>query len=673
MMNNNTQVSPSNGVDFSRIRKAQQGTKIPKFQTPAGTIPQWYLNLYRNNYRLGNWNSGLNSSYAGATIVGAGNSSLHGKAGDLNAAYLSNAAYTGNSQRVQQDIQAWYNEWVKDHPGATPQQMVDAYNQIAESIRQYQGVEHTYNSKGASTNNRAFRSMFQSRSLKTDPNADMSQDAAFIGYQDSGDDIYGSSSFLRRMDQYEKEYDDLTDEEKAARTHTIKIGDKDIQVYKKANGDISLLPDQPSTPPGTLPGNTPGTPPDTPTDNPDDPWKPVDYPTEPGQQKKFRFPTFPLYNAALLGIANLTNKRIFDIQSQPLNRKFVFTPRYAQLDNGYQERSANEAALNEYKWDVNQRIDNVADLGRADEAYRDIRGKELDTKLANNQIQSQRTAASKANVLETENYNKAGWDQSFNTNNAYHVAEMQRLMNNRAQYEAQKSQNLQENVMANYTDWKAWNRNNQLQDYADWRNGEMAKVQNDLNKAWENYQDSGNLENYQGYKDFWNNLYENGNPRADSKFGTAWAAQLESGVEDTAANRLKFFQENYNNADYAPELGSFATDWQKYQSDAMQNYIKNRQAIESRWGLLDARSKPINFDGEVSSWLYNKMNPRGSYQSIYMKKGGRFLEYLKHNRKAEKDIRDTTMKSMSDSRKMLRRELDALDRESLLLLRAIFK
>jgi len=46
---------------------------------------------------LGNWNSGLNSSYAGATIVGAGNSSLHGKAGDLNAAYLSNAAYTGNS------------------------------------------------------------------------------------------------------------------------------------------------------------------------------------------------------------------------------------------------------------------------------------------------------------------------------------------------------------------------------------------------------------------------------------------------------------------------------------------------------------------------------------------------------------------------------------------------
>jgi len=31
MNNTSMQVSPRNGVDFSKIRKAQQGTKIPKY------------------------------------------------------------------------------------------------------------------------------------------------------------------------------------------------------------------------------------------------------------------------------------------------------------------------------------------------------------------------------------------------------------------------------------------------------------------------------------------------------------------------------------------------------------------------------------------------------------------------------------------------------------------
>jgi len=45
-MNNNTQVSPGNRVDFSKIRKASQGTKIPKFADPANPIQQWYLDRY---------------------------------------------------------------------------------------------------------------------------------------------------------------------------------------------------------------------------------------------------------------------------------------------------------------------------------------------------------------------------------------------------------------------------------------------------------------------------------------------------------------------------------------------------------------------------------------------------------------------------------------------------
>jgi hypothetical protein len=53
---------------------------------------------------------------------------LHGKAGDLNAAWTGNQTYTSNSQRVGQDIQYWVDEWIKQNPNATDDQIVNAYN-----------------------------------------------------------------------------------------------------------------------------------------------------------------------------------------------------------------------------------------------------------------------------------------------------------------------------------------------------------------------------------------------------------------------------------------------------------------------------------------------------------------------------------------------------------------
>ena len=49
------------------------------------------------------------------------------------------------------------------------------------------------------------------------------------------------------------------------------------------------------------------------------------------------------------------------------------------------------------------------------------------------------------------------------------------------------------------------------------------------------------------------------------------------------------------------------------------------------------------------------------------------LEYLKHNRKVEKDGIDTAMATGKALQDKLKRDLDALDRETLLLLRSIFK
>ena len=60
-----------------------------------------------------------------------------------------------------------------------------------------------------------------------------------IGYQKNIEGRNGSSTWLRRMDQYENEFD-FTNPDKN-RLHEIKLGDgTTVTVYKKANGDIGL-------------------------------------------------------------------------------------------------------------------------------------------------------------------------------------------------------------------------------------------------------------------------------------------------------------------------------------------------------------------------------------------------------------------------------------------------
>ena len=405
------------------------------------------------------------------------------------------------------------------------------------------------------------------------------------------------------------------------------------------------------------------------------PWNPVEYNAQEKPQRKFRIPTFPLYNAALHGIASATNKKVLSTLLKTPTLMLEAPTLYGKVTDAYAERSANEQAMQRYKWGVQQQLDNTNDLGKSQEAYRDILGKELDMQMQNNKAKQDEYNQTSQNLQNISNTNKQNWTNIANQNRQNYVADMRDKLNKIAQYHAQQGQLAQENVMANYTDWKAWNRNNQLQDYADWKANEYAKVQQDLDKAYENWQNSGDISQYQGYKDFWASIVDKeGNIADDKGFGTAYATYLGPNGEDTEETRLKFFKDNYQNEAYKNQLGSFAEGWNKYQTDAMNRYAKDYKTIQTRWGLLDSRGKPINFDGEVSSWLYNRMNPRGSYNSIYsMAKGGRFLEYLRHNRRAEKEIRDTTMKSMQDSRKLLARELDALDRESLLLLRAIFK
>lgn len=220
-----TSVEDGGTLDLVRVRKFQN----------AGKFPEWYSKLYKFQNLTG-WNNSLNQSLAGPSIT---NENVgHYRAGDLNEAYTKNNSYTSNPNLVGQDLQSYYDSSFK---GKSLDDYVSAYNANAAKIRGYWDQERTYKQSGAQEHNRLFKNMFGNRS-------DNSNNVWNIGYDSNLEDIVGSSTWLRRMDRYEKEFDNLSDEEKKSRIHKIDLGDGNFgYVYKKANGDIAVW-NQPETP-----------------------------------------------------------------------------------------------------------------------------------------------------------------------------------------------------------------------------------------------------------------------------------------------------------------------------------------------------------------------------------------------------------------------------------------
>lgn len=242
-------VKREEGGILDRVRKFDGGgiTETARKATQYALNNNWFINLY-NQKSLTGWDSSKDASKAGVSITNQNAS--HGNAGDLSIPFYKNLMYTSQSNLVGQDLQSYYNSAFQ---GKSLEDYVNGYNANAAKIRGYWDQERAYRQAGASEHNRLFRNMFGNRSNN-------SNDVWNIGYDPKLDDVVGSSTWLRRMDRYEKEFDALSDEEKKARVHKIDLGGGNVgYVYKKANGDIAIwnepvAPEQPTEP--TKPAST---------------------------------------------------------------------------------------------------------------------------------------------------------------------------------------------------------------------------------------------------------------------------------------------------------------------------------------------------------------------------------------------------------------------------------
>lgn len=242
-------VKREEGGILDKVRKFDGGgiTETARKATQYALNNNWFTNLY-NQKSLTGWDSSKDASKAGVSITNQNAS--HGNAGDLSIPFYKNLTYTSQSNLVGQDLQSYYNSAFQ---GKSLEDFVNGYNANAAKIRGYWDQERAYRQAGASEHNRLFKNMFGNRSNN-------SNDVWNIGYDPKLDDVVGSSTWLRRMDRYEKEFDALSDEEKKARVHKIDLGGGNVgYVYKKANGDIAIwnepvAPEQPTEP--TKPAST---------------------------------------------------------------------------------------------------------------------------------------------------------------------------------------------------------------------------------------------------------------------------------------------------------------------------------------------------------------------------------------------------------------------------------
>lgn len=236
-------VKREEGGILDKVRKFDGGgiTETARKATQYALNNNWFTNLY-NQKSLTGWDSSKDASKAGVSITNQNAS--HGNARDLSIPFYKNLTYTSQSNLVGQDLQSYYNSAFQ---GKSLEDYVNGYNANAAKIRGYWDQERAYRQAGASEHNRLFKNMFGNRSNN-------SNDVWNIGYDPKLDDVVGSSTWLRRMDRYEKEFDALSDEEKKARIHKIDLGGGNVgYVYKKANGDIAIwnepvAPEQPTEP-----------------------------------------------------------------------------------------------------------------------------------------------------------------------------------------------------------------------------------------------------------------------------------------------------------------------------------------------------------------------------------------------------------------------------------------
>lgn len=349
----------------------------------------------------------------------------------------------------------------------------------------------------------------------------------------------------------------------------------------------------------------------------------------------------------------------------------------AIVTDGYAERKANEAAKNE----MLSRAANIASNSADAEQQRAILGQANETAgqfdMQNNRIQAATYNQESKGATAVGNWNNQQRQAYANSNKQKLAADWNSKLNTLANYEANKTAQTSDFINKldqSYSTYQQQEKANALA-HNQAINEYMLGAERD--RAWKEVQDWQNsgfrTMDYGGgrtYDGLINYITSGGDEELLSKMSDADLQTLQENAGD--ASIVMPVLERY--AQDSDEIRAFLTAYKSKLSTLEDDYFTRAQDLMSHYKKLGLYQK--QYYGSDPGWKRDGLNVNWSTMPYY-KSGGkvydRVLKYIEHNRKVANDRDKRAANAEKEAQKKLLRDLDSLDRETMLLLRAIFK
>ena len=626
---NNQQINPGNRVDFSRIRRFAKGG-VPKFKTPAGTLSNtsnnsedFWTNF--NNDVITHWGQ----------IAGDQNFNIN----DINTFLQQNrnlARTTGYD-----GTRAIYGQGVKQY-------QQDFHNKYG-----FGNTDSFWSGMNASNN-----------ALNTGDTRQAS------GQQFTGDDYFGTQTDYRRANYFSA--DELARANEAIKNrgwqfvlddaqnegHTV--GSDGRQFYKLQEIPQTAVTTTTSTTPTTVTNTTTEESSITPNE-----YQSAEYLPE---YRKGIW-TDGLHLAGIYGNNMIGAQRDYNLEmkkSVPLHQA---SQQNAIVTDGYTERMLNKQALAEARARNAAAASNTSNADAARQMQLDFESQVgMQSEMQNNAVQAREYKTSLQNAQQVADQNTANRTAVANQNRANLIAQHNAMIDARRKLNATKTAEtagLIQNLDASLNKFNLQEKMNK-QYYNQAINDYM--FNKDKSAAYNEYSDileNGHLR--AGYEGLMGHLLSGG----DASITTEDLASLQDNQGDFT--KTKAILEKY--APNNPEIAAFLSEVEGLQSQAETNYYKRVQDLASKKSYANLFQK--QYLGSYPGFERDFLNTNWTTLFPSYKKGGkvedRFIKYVEHTRKVLKDQDDRNKHAQTQAQKKLLRDLDALDRETLLLLRSIFK
>ena len=354
----------------------------------------------------------------------------------------------------------------------------------------------------------------------------------------------------------------------------------------------------------------------------------------------------------------------------------------AQTESGYLQRQQMKQGLAEQRARAHQVAGNSSDLSKSMQYMQnfeqDVANPMLD-RMA--QVEADAVKQSKQNVLNAANYNNQESTRVANLNTQIGEEAKQLRNNYIAAAEAKKASeyaSLVNNLQHKKSEWLL---NEKQNDLAYDRKVDSIMSQDALNQATQEYRNASDIAASSAEQSSGISIQSMVDLMLTDNSGTFDLSEDEIAMlQDGSASKsdiveiLKQHQTALSESN--PNVRVWFDTYNQEVKDADNKFLQAKKHISQRLAMLELGRDPYQ-NGTVS-WNGVGTNWSQKYPSaLMMKKGGkasdRWTKYLSYRTKVEDIKQKALAEEDKRAQEKLIRDLDALDRETLLLLRAIFK